>query len=72
MPKVKDILKKMSIDRDENGYYGIYMSFYAEGGTRAEVENKLLDRVIFEKRHNRLKKKKTYEDTVFWGVIGLN
>jgi len=72
MAKVKDIISKMSIDRDENGYYGIYMSFYAEGGTRTEVENKLLDKVIFEKRRNRPKKKKTYEDTVFWGIIGLN
>ena len=72
MSKVRDILKKMSIARDDFGYYGIYHEHYADGGTRAEVENKLLDRVNAEKKHQRPKRKRSYESMVFWGVICLN
>lgn len=44
MEKISDIIKKMSIARDDFGYYGMYHDCYAEGGTRAEVINKLLDK----------------------------
>ena len=59
MARIKDILKHARVDRDENGWYALYFFHYAEGGTRAEAQNNLLDKINREshgiKRHRKAK-----------------
>ena len=69
MVNVKDILKHARVDHDENGWYALYLFHYAEGGTRAEAQNNLLDKINREpeprkKRH--MKKDKSFDINTIW------
>lgn len=67
MIKVREIVTKARITMNDAGYIAIYGHWYAEGGTRSEALNNLVDEINAERGFKNLRMRK-----MFWHKIGMN
>ena len=67
MIKVKEIVTKCRISMNDSGYIAVYGHYYAEGGTRSEALNNLVDEINAERGFRNLRAKR-----LFWRKIGMN
>lgn len=67
MIRVKDIVNKTIISMNDRGYIAVYGHYYAEGGTKNEALNNLLDEINAERGFRDLQMRR-----IFWNKIGMN
>ena len=68
---VKDIVKKCLISMNDRGYIAVYGHYYAEGGTKSEALNNLVDEVNAEKGFRNIRKRLN-KKRLFWNKMGMN
>ena len=68
---VKDIVKKCLISMNDRGYIAVYGAYYAEGGTKSEAINNLVDDVNAEKGFREIRKRLN-KKRLFWNKMGMN
>lgn len=67
MIKVKEIVTKARISMNDSGFIAIWGHYYAEGGTRNEALNNLVDEINAERGFRNLKARR-----LFWHKMGMN
>lgn len=70
MIKVREIVTKARISMNDSGFIAIWGHYYAEGGTRNEALNNLVDEINAEKGFRNLIARKRMK--TFWHKIGMN
>ncbi len=70
MIRVKEIVNKCRISMDDAGYIAVYGQHYAEGGTRNEALNNLVDEINAERGFRNLKARRRQK--AFWYKMGMN
>jgi len=68
---VKDIVKKCLISMNDRGYIAVYGAYYAEGGTKSEAINNLVDDINAEKGFREIRKRLN-KKRLFWNKMGMN
>ena len=67
MVRVSQIVNEARLTMNDAGYIAVYGHYYAEGGTRNEALNNLVDEINAERGFRNLRAKR-----LFWRKIGMN